>query len=257
MNTYCFSYENYQKMCDCIKKTGLLCDYSDVLSKNLKEFILLRHDVEFSPERAYNLAKLENSLGIVSTYFFQVTNNAYNILSAHNLDMLRQISQMGHHVGLHFHLNGMTDLNQISEQIKYEAKLLSRYLGFEIDRFSFHRPSALVLENNLKIDGLINAYAPEFFTYYREDEKTPPQLNVKYIADSKNTWQYTNPYPYPTEAFFEEYKQIQILCHPYTWTQTGYETLENLRTLIGEKREEFIQTLNNETKYVKEYINEL
>lgn len=257
MNDYLFSFENYQKMCSCIKETGLLCDYSDVLKRGLDQFIILRHDVEFSPERAYQLAKFEKQVGVTSSYFFQVTNNAYNILSKHNIDLLKEIVDMGHHVGLHFHLNGMTDLEQISAQIKYEAEILSKYLGLTIDRFSFHRPTAQVLECNLVVDGLINAYAPEFFTYYSADSEVPPQVNVKYVADSKNVWQYTAPYAYPSEEFFREYKKIQILCHPYTWTEPGYETLGNLRSLIEEKRTEFIQTLNSETKYVKEYIDEL
>lgn len=244
-------------MCSCIKKTGLLCDYTDVLKYGLDKFIILRHDVEFSPERAYNLAKFENGIDIVSSFFFQVTNNAYNALSKRNIDLLKEIHTMGHHIGLHFHLNNMTDLAQISARIKYEANLLSHYLGFEIDRFSFHRPTAQVLECNLEIDGIINAYALEFFTYYSADSGTPPQLSIKYIADSKNSWQYTTPYLYPSEEFFEEYKRVQILCHPYTWTESGYETLSNLRSLICEKRSEFIQTLNSETKYVKEYIDEL
>ena len=257
MENYLFSYGNYNKMCDCIQKTGLLCDYRDVLTQGLDQFIVLRHDVEFSPERAYNLAKFENQINIVSSYFFQITNNAYNTLSGYNVGLLKEIHAMGHHIGLHFHLNGMTDIAQISVRIKYEAELLSYYLGLEVDRFSFHRPTAHVLERNLKIEGLINAYAPEFFTYYDADSEIPPQVNTKYIADSKNNWQYTAPYPYPSEKFFEEYKRIQILCHPYSWTETGYETLSNLRSLISEKRVEFIQTLNSETKYVMEYINEL
>jgi len=213
--------------------------------------------VEFSPERAYALAKFENEMNITSSYFFQITNNAYNTLSKRNIDLLREIADMGHHLGLHFHLNGMTDMQQISAHIKYEAVLLSNYLDIQIDRFSFHRPPPIVLENNIQIDGLINAYAPEFFTYYSENGMPPHHLDVKYIADSKNSWQYTAPYPYPNEDFFLKYNKIQILCHPYTWTQTGYDTLLNLRSLIDEKRQEFIQTLNSETKYVKEYLDEL
>lgn len=40
----------------------------------------MRHNVEFSMERAYKLALLENENNLVSTYFFQLTNNSYNVL---------------------------------------------------------------------------------------------------------------------------------------------------------------------------------
>lgn len=256
MSNYLFSYNNYIKMCNIILETGNLCDYKDVLLKKPEKFIILRHDVEFSPERAYKLGKLENTLNLNSTFFFQVTNNAYNSLSKINLDYIKKLKTMGHQIGLHFHLNGMENIIEIKKRIRYEIDLLSYYLDFQVDRFSFHRPTALVLKNYIELDGIINAYAPEFFKYY-DDNMQKSELEIKYIADSKNAWQYTSPYKYPSEDFFKSFKKIQILCHPYSWTETGYETLENLKKLISEKQNEFIETLNSETKYVKEYLNEL
>ena len=256
MPDFLFSYENYTHMCREILNTKRLCDYADVPDGRASEFIILRHDVEFSPYRAYCLGGLEEKLGIASTFFFQVTNNAYNVLSKKNRTYIKALSDMGHRIGLHFHLNGMTDLPQIEKQIRYELTLLSDYLALPVDRFSFHRPSPAVLKNTVKIPGVINAYAPGYFTYL-EDGAAKPANMVKYIADSKNCWQYTAPYPYPCEQFFADFRQVQILCHPYTWTNTGYDTLRNLQTLIEENRAEFIDTLNSETKYVGGYLNEL
>lgn len=256
MEDFVFSYNNYRKICEYIRQEGNLLDYEDILKQKPERFVILRHDVEFSPKRALDLAAVEHEQEVTSTFFFQVTNNSYNVLSGRNLDICRQIRDLGHKIGLHFHLNGMTNLELIKERIGYEAELLSHYLGFAIDRFSFHRPPALVLENDLAIDGLINAYAPAFFTYY-SNTSTPPHLNIKYVADSKNAWQYTAPYLYPTREFFAAFDKIQLLCHPYSWTDTGYDTLSNLRSLIEEERNEFIQTLNSETKYVRYYLQDL
>ncbi len=256
MADFLFSYGSYTDLCKEILNTKRLCDYADVLDGRAPEFILLRHDVEFSPYRAYGLGKLEEKLGIASTFFFQVTNNAYNVLSAKNKDYIKALSDMGHHIGLHFHLNGMKDLMQIEKQIQYELMLLSDYLALPIDRFSFHRPCPAVLKHTVNIPGVINAYAPKYFTYFEEGAAKPADM-VKYIADSKSCWQYTAPYSYPCEQFFIDFRRVQILCHPYTWTDTGYDTLRNLQTLIEEKRTEFIDTLNCETKYVRGYLNEL
>lgn len=164
---------------------------------------------------------------------------------------------MGHHVGLHFHLNGLTDLNKIKERICFEIELLSHELNFKVDRFSFHRPSNLVLENIIEIPNIINAYAPIFFTYTKNTDKIDPNESIKYIADSRNTWSYIEPWSYPCKEFFSTYNRVQILCHPYTWSEKGYTTLENLKSIIAENRQEFIETMNSETSYVKEYINEL
>ena len=60
MNKYQFSYENYRKLLIDIKETAKLSDFAYVINHNPEEFILLRHDVEFSPLRALKMAKIEN-----------------------------------------------------------------------------------------------------------------------------------------------------------------------------------------------------
>lgn len=253
---FVFSFDNYIKMLSLIKKIGTLTDYSEI-TEHTDKFIILRHDVEFSPRRAYNLALLENQENISSTYFFQLTNNAYNILSGENITRLKEIHYMGHHIGLHFHLHGSNDLNEIKNRIKYECEILSKALAINIDRFSFHRPSSLVLENNIEIPGIINAYNPLYFTYVKDVADIDFQKHVKYIADSRNEWSYTSPWTYPCLELFEYYPKLQILCHPYSWCHESFNVLENLKSVIEENKREFINTLNNETKYVKDYINEL
>ncbi|MBR0034119.1 MAG: hypothetical protein IJP54_00425, partial [Synergistaceae bacterium] len=230
-------------------------DYADVSSET-QSFIIIRHDVEFSPKRAHDLAELEHNEGITSTYFFQISNHSYNILSRRNIDRILAIHEMGHRIGLHFHLNGSDNLQEIRSRIIYECGVMSQVLNIKIDRFSFHRPSRLVLENVIDIPGLINAYNPLYFSYIPEpSQESLPE--VKYIADSRSEWSYTAPYIFPDDEFFRTYRKVQMLCHPYTWTPEGLPVLENLRLLIAENRKEFIETLDSETKYVRNYLNAL
>lgn len=257
MEQYLFSFKNYRKLLKIIKSNGTLRDYTDVLENPESSFIILRHDIEFSPKRALDLAKIEHEYDIKSTYFVQVSNNAYNILSGKNIERLKQIHSLGHHIGLHFHLQGSQDLEEIQRRIIFECDMLSNILGIKIDRFSFHRPSKLVLENEIKIPGLINAYSPIFFTYTENVEDIDFKNKPKYVADSRNEWSYIAPYMEPCEELFKTYPKVQLLCHPYTWTENGGTKLENLKSLIEENRLEFIYTLNEETKYVKEYIDKL
>lgn len=203
------------------------------------------------------MARIESVEGICSTFFFQISNNAYNILSGKNIERIREIEKMGHHIGLHFHLQGSNDLDEIRSRIQCECRMMSHVLGMEIDRFSFHRPSDLVLKNSIDIPDLINAYNPMYFTYTKDIRNVDFQKSVKYIADSRNEWSYISPWDSPCAEFFESYPKIQMLCHPYSWTKKGYTTLDNLRSLVYENRMEFIDTLDSETKYVKEYVDEL
>lgn len=177
-----------------------------------------------------------------------------------NIMIIKDILNMGHKLGLHFHLNGSDDIDEIKNRIKYEIDIMSHVLNTKIDRFSFHRPPSFVLENNIEIPGIINAYNPMYFTFVKNSENLANidyKNNIKYIADSRNEWSYIDPYEYPNEDFFKTYPKIQILCHPYSWTSEGYQTLDNLKSLIKENKQEFLDILNTETKYVKEYMDEL
>lgn len=103
---------------------GGVKDYSEITTKDEK-FIILRHDIEFSPKRAYDLAVVEAKYGICSTFFFQISNNAYNIFSEKNKERIMEIMSMGHKVGLHFHRQGSNDLEEIKQRIQFESDVMS------------------------------------------------------------------------------------------------------------------------------------
>lgn len=250
-----FSYNDYKLLLDDIKHAGTLCDYADARERD--SFIILRHDVEFSPARAYDLARFESENGVTSTYFFQLTNNAYNVLSGLNISRLREILGMGHRIGLHFHVHEMKDRGIIAQRIIEECAVLSSFLGMDIDCFSFHRPPSFVLEHPISLDKIINAYGSEYFTYSENPKSLDPTQSIKYVADSCNRWNYVSPWDRPCFEMFEKFPKVQILCHPYSWSECGADTLSNLRNVIAENRAEFVQTLDDETKYVKDYLDEL
>lgn len=83
------------------------------------------------------------------------------------------------------------------------------------------------------------------------DEQT--ELEVKYIADSKRRWNYA----YPDYQTFMRYPKIQLLIHPFSWTETGYDNLNNFRTLIEEKQDELIATLDDEFQRFREVKDQL
>lgn len=218
-------------------------DFTEV-TENTSEFILLRHDVEFSVERAWKLSIIETKFGVNASYFVQITNNAYNVLSKQHLDMLIDMEKRGHHIGLHYHVNGETNIQRIQKGIITQAKILSEVSGLKIDRYSVHRPSKDVLRANLKIEGLINAYDRQFFSFV-EEVLPNTVLDVKYIADSMHHWNYG----VPTPELFKDHKKVQLLIHPYSWTPNGYDNLHNFKSLIQEKQSELIETIDLECKH--------
>lgn len=241
-----FSYDDYKEIIRIIKSTGHQSSYKKAINQD--EFIIMRHDVEYSVERAYKLSKVEESMDYVSNYFFQWTNNTYNILSRRNMDMIRDMHERGQHIGLHFALNGMTDMSQIKLRIEKELDILSDMFGFAVDTFSIHRPSRDVLAENIHIDGKLNAYQDDFFTFAEDvNENTP--VNVKYMSDANHIWRYG----YPDEKNIKGHKKVQILTHPFAWTKDGYDNFDNYKTLLSEKIGELVDSVDAECKDFGEY----
>ena len=70
-----FSYNEYKNIINLIKSHLPIMDFSEVTEKTEK-FCVLRHDIEFSIDRAYELAKVEKELGDKNNY------HNYNILKS-------------------------------------------------------------------------------------------------------------------------------------------------------------------------------
>ncbi len=241
-----FSFEDYKNIIRIIKSTDRYMDYHKALTSD--KFILMRHDVEYSVERAYELAKVESSMDFTSTFFFQWTNNSYNILSRKNKDLIKDMHERGHTIGLHFALNGMTDMEQIRKQIVKEIDILNSMFEFKIDTFSVHRPSKDVLRENIKLPGIINAYQDEFFTFAENVTENTP-VSVKYLSDANHIWRYG----YPDEKNILENDKVQILTHPFAWCKQGYDNFDNYKSLIKEKYIELVNSVDNECKDFGEY----
>ena len=240
-----FSYEEYGEIISSIQKYLPILDYSEI-EKTTEKFCVIRHDVEFSIDRAYDLAVYEHSLGIETSYMFQIRNNCYNTFSDKNLSKIELIAGMGHKIGLHAHMNALKDIKYIDSYIKNDINILSALTGFVIDRFSFHRPKREYLELNLNIQGrlpfsstnIINTYDKRYF-HLTEDLNN---LNITYLADSQHKWNYGHPLD------LKPVNKLQLLTHPYSWTEKGFDNDLNFETLIEEKNLELKHSISNECK---------
>src|SRR5699024_9179573 len=120
---------------------------------------------------------------------------------------------------------------------------LSEMFGFPITQFSIHRPSKDALRENIKLPGVLNAYQDDFFTFAEEvGEKTG--LKVKYMSDANHIWRYG----YPDRDNIFGHDKVQILTHPFAWTEKGYDNRDNYATLVQEKYAEMIDSIDKECK---------
>ncbi len=208
-------------------------------------FTFIRHDVEFSTLRAYQMANIELKMNVRTNYFFQTISNAYNVTSIKNRNLIREIKKMGHNIGLHLYVTHIKkdDWDTLLKSLRFQSNILEEIIEDNIDSFAFHRPPKWVLENREnRIGGLINLYGDKFFEY----SDTP--IQIKYLADSKHKWSFGH----PLERYIN-FQKFQINMHPDEWTEIGLDIYENFNSLLEENKVEFLQTLDSETKTFREF----
>lgn len=236
-----FSYKEYKKII--LKYKNIIKDFSQI-KKSTESFCLIRHDIEFSLDRAVEMAKIDNSLGVKSSFFVQVTNDCYNAVSDESIIKLNQIIKLKHFIGLHFYVSNIKKNKIIvQKELKKQIRILELALGKKIDRLSIHRPPKWILaEKNSIFKPYLNTYSNLFFEFKKNPTK------IKYYADSNHRWNYGH----PLEK--NKFKQYQILLHPDEWSQKGLNEKKNLISLIKEEKLNFTVNLDKEYKTFKKYF---
>ena len=217
-----FSYNEYRNIIKLIQQFLPIMDFADITPKT-EEFCVIRHDIEFSIDRAAKLAEIEKQLGISTTYTVQLRNNTYNALSEKNIELIHYIKSLGHCIALHQNPPYMPE-KELKEYVLKDIETLEHYYGFEVDRYAFHRPKQEQLAMYLDIPGKINCYGELYFHYFKGKK---PNLNVTYLADSNHKWKYG---------------------HPITTDFKGYENYGNFLSLIKERNQEMLFDMDSENK---------
>tara|TARA_R110001583_G_scaffold157797_2_gene309704 strand:+ start:433 stop:1176 length:744 start_codon:yes stop_codon:yes gene_type:complete len=238
-----FSYNEYRNIITLIQQYLPIVDFADV-TITTDNFCVIRHDIEFSIDRAAKLAEVENKLGISTTYTVQLRNNTYNALSEKNIEQIHYIKSLGHCIALHQNPPYMSE-KDLKEYVLKDIETLEHYYGFEVDRYAFHRPKQEQLAMYLDIPGKINCYGKEYFHYFKGAEhRNLKDFNVTYLADSNHQWKYGH----PIAIDFDTVSKLQLNTHPFSWTERGYENYGNFLSLIEERKKEMLFDMESENK---------
>lgn len=235
-----FTYDSYRHLICLLREHHYnLTDYYNY--KEVQHPCILRHDIDQSPERAFQLAKVETELDVCATYFVLLTSDFYNVFSAKNKMILREMAAMGHTIGLHFdevtYFNNCTGGGKFKPNeypqilirlIQTEVETLSNALDLKIGTVSMHRPSKFCLDSNLKIPGIINSYGQEFFKGF------------KYLSDSRRRWR-EDALGYVSE---EKFEKLHILTHAFWYYETEMNLKDTLTSYLDEARADRYEMLN-------------
>ena len=110
------------------------------------EVALWRHDIDFSPQRALAMARVEAASGVLATYFVQVSSHYYSVFEPEIAAILRQIVSLGHGIGLHFDAEVCAHQSapDYDRRIAFEAKVLEEVVETNVVAFTLHNPTTLV-----------------------------------------------------------------------------------------------------------------
>lgn len=201
-----FTFDNYCLLLDIAKNSYRFISHKEALSAN-DRFIIWRHDVDLSLNRAVRLAEVEASKGVSSTYFLNPHSEFYNL---HEFDQFRKVNeliQFGHGIGLHFdakfyRVDSEAALDQL---IAKEVKWLKEWFGVDISAFSFHNPTEFLLTCEQDYyGGVINCYSRRF------------KETIPYCSDSNGYWRYRRLHDVLVSATDH---CLQVLTHAGLWQE--------------------------------------
>lgn len=192
--------------------------------------IIWRHDIDFSPQRAFRMAEMEKEQGILSTYFVLLHSEFYNLLESSCFKKIKMIGNLGHTIGLHFdpHFYNIDNEKDLKYWLQHEKDFLEKLLHQKIAVFSFHITNSFTEScRKISYSGMINVYA-DFF-----------RQNYSYCSDSNGYWRFRR-----LNEVLEDtgINSLQVLTHPELWSNT-----------IQSPRERVMRCIQGRANYTKQW----
>ncbi len=226
-----FTLEMYNRILTKIQNSNYeIVTFKDFLDiKPKKNHLILRHDLCNSPQNSIPMAKLENAMGIKSSYYFRIQKKyKYD-------NTLIEINNLEHEIGLHYDALDKADGNmqKVEKILEHEINLLNNYTN--VNTISMHG-NPMTKNNNLDIwkHFKLSSFNVQGDTYLSINAKdtiyitdTGRSFNEKYNIKDKIEGSKTIPNLNKSKdliQFFdsESYDDnIQILFHPIRWS-TNY-----------------------------------
>ncbi|MDA3781326.1 MAG: hypothetical protein PF487_14030 [Bacteroidales bacterium] len=197
-----------------------------------QNFILIRHDVDRKPYNALDMAKLENELGISSTYYFRYKKHTFLP------KIIKKIQSLGHEIGYHYENLSDSNGNMDIALEDFRSKLKKFRNIVPINTISMHgRPlkkfdnrdmwtDNKIFLNNCNILGEIYldidysdiAYINDTGRNWSQNKSNiRDKVNSKIIADFKNQIE--------LETFLKDNDNNKIVfqTHPERWTDNYFD----------------------------------
>ena len=184
---------------------------------------LWRHDIDFSPQRALEMARVEADAEVVATYFVQLSSRFYNVFEPEIVTVVRQIGQLGHDIGLHFDpeagIGGEDEEGDLARRLSFEADVLGHVAHRRVEAFSLHNPTTISSNvlNQPQYGDLINASHHSL----REE--------FSYCSDSNGVWRHR---PLESMVADPDVEKLYTLTHPEWWQAEAMPPRDRIQRCI-------------------------
>ncbi len=222
-NSAKFSEDYYKSLLEIIKMGNYkITDF--LLDKKESGILFLRHDIDKSVKYALRMARIEKEFGVHAHYFFLLHTPLYNIMEPETWDMVNEIHQLGHSIGLHCDERRIPDsTGNIDQDVMKDLKWLKQIFEFARPMVSFHNPTDIVIRRKPS-SNYFSTYNPEYF---------PPQM--KYISDSNRSFREENT---GDKLRKHTWPRVQILIHPVWWFDRETTTELILKKIVKGRLEQ-------------------
>lgn len=203
-----FTEREYARLIALARERWRFIGFPEALTES-DNVILWRHDIDFSPQRALRLARIEHELGVSATYFVLLNGDFYNPLERSTLAVLKKIRELGHFLALHFdaaaHVGTSAGDSALTRALALDRSILEGYLMVKIETFSYHNPDTVAggVSEEDEVEGMLNVYSPGIRTRF------------SYVSDSNGFWRHRR--LADVLARGDETK-LHVLTHPEWWT---------------------------------------
>ena len=200
------------------------------------------HDIDYSIEKAVELAALEAEENVKSTYFVLLSSEFYNLAAKENKDKILQINRLGHDVGLHFdELNYDDDCKKnVPKLILKEVQMLEDLLQIEVKSVSMHRPSKETLEADYDLYPYITSYGKKFFKQF------------KYVSDSRRRWRED----VVNVIESGNYEKLHILTHAFWYHKEEKDLYTTIKNFIEQGKTDRYYILDKNITDLKNILGE-
>lgn len=225
-----FTIKSYTELLTYFKQTHNFTLFKEYDQLDTQNTILLRHDIDYSLKHAFEIAKMESELGVKSTYFLLFSSPFYNMLDEENINLAKEIANLGHEIGLHYDVSVLLKGNSSNPQSLFEAEIniLSNIIDHPIRTIAMHNPS-ISGDDIFRNTGYINTYSEQFVK------------GMAYFSDSCMAWR-NNFIEHLEKNNFPQ--KMQLLIHPILWSEKELNRNEKLDHFFHQRISETEEMVN-------------